>query len=769
MEYKFSIITPIYNATAYVGPFIEHVKSIVAAYTNVEWIIVDDGSQDDTAEQLEKSLIQSLQNRAIKLVKSTKNQGPGSARNIAIDHATGDWLLFIDADDVWQHQGLAQLLNFLNSDAANDDVVSFSWADSRSPLTKLKKDRASLIKSKTELVEDYLSLKMDGSVIFSAIKRSLVTDNQIRFASGYHEDVDFLLKVYWFSKSLRVFDEIVYIKDSRENSIVNSVSLKHIEGFARAYSEIRSFLKIKQCFSQFELSFYSGIIAIAATRIRNTQNFLHLNEQQTAQILLALKAQVCTSLPNSYEFNTTQYHKLTQLLLTFESFETKANQVDFFSRVQEIAVSTWSCKDLEHSLFLAPSEVRACCKRFFVGSEIRGDVTLIKDIQDNITIEEIKAAKVKLKTALNNGSETDCDGCPYLEFKDWGRNNLEKVKYLSLEHHSVCNLKCSYCDEKYYGGKKSTYDIKALLTSKEGAEYLHDCENVVWGGGEPSLGRDFDSLLPQVIEDAPKAVHRVLSNSVKFSPTIEQSLINKNVKVVTSIDAGTDETFLSVRGKSKLSEVIENLAKYAKVSSENITIKYILRPDNSAFTEIRAYLDKLNEHPELKACNFQISCDFKDEILDHQVICAAVLLFGLLLKSGYTTIFFDDLLRARLSSITNADFKSVRELLTIHGYKDFLADLHDTQEIIIWGTGWQSKFLLENSLFFENTKVAFFVVDKEFITSDTFMDRPVLAPEKILESDLPVLIAASQSYEQIKKRFVRLNIPEERIFKKAII
>ena len=40
-----------------------------------------------------------------------------------------------------------------------------------------------------------------------------------------------------------------------------------------------------------------------------------------------------------------------------------------------------------------------------------------------------------------------------------------KIKYLSLEYHSVCNMRCVYCDDKYYGGLKENYNVLCLLNA----------------------------------------------------------------------------------------------------------------------------------------------------------------------------------------------------------------------------------------------------------------------------------------------------------------
>ncbi|WP_462150949.1 radical SAM protein [Pseudoalteromonas xiamenensis] len=396
-------------------------------------------------------------------------------------------------------------------------------------------------------------------------------------------------------------------------------------------------------------------------------------------------------------------------------------------------------------------------------------MVLIDNIEDNISISEINSAKSKLKIALNNGSKTDCDSCPFLEFKKWNKNNCNRITYLSLENHSVCNLKCTYCDEKYYGGVKSKYDLKELFNTNEGIEILEQCTTVVWGGGEPSLGRGFDEALPFITSKSPKAVHRILSNSVKFSNTIDTQLKKDNVKLVTSIDAGNAISFLQIRGKDKFNSVFENLSKYAASSAKNITIKYILRLDNSSIDEINDFIEKLSNYSNLKECNFQISCDFKYETLSTDLVIAAVLLFGFLMRAGYSSVFYDDLLRARLSNIDKKILDEVNDRIELLGLNELLANNSLDEKFIIWGVGWQAKFIMNNTHFFKSNKIEFFVVDKEYKSSDFFLGIPVYEPDAILKCDYPIIIAASQNFESILTKLRILKVDEKRIYKKPIL
>ena len=96
MTALFSIITPSYNSAKFIAETIQSVQN--QTYQNWEMIIVDDGSSDET-ENVVLSIIQ--KDNRIQFHKLSQNSGPAVARNTGIEKASGDYMTFIDADDIW--------------------------------------------------------------------------------------------------------------------------------------------------------------------------------------------------------------------------------------------------------------------------------------------------------------------------------------------------------------------------------------------------------------------------------------------------------------------------------------------------------------------------------------------------------------------------------------------------------------------------------------------------------------------------------------------
>ena len=96
-----SIITPAYNAEKFIGSTIESVLS--QTYQNWEMLIVDDCSFDNTVKVVEEYC--NMDSR-IKLFRHTENLGVAAARNTALSKAQGEYVAFLDSDDMWVPQKL---------------------------------------------------------------------------------------------------------------------------------------------------------------------------------------------------------------------------------------------------------------------------------------------------------------------------------------------------------------------------------------------------------------------------------------------------------------------------------------------------------------------------------------------------------------------------------------------------------------------------------------------------------------------------------------
>lgn len=105
---KVSVILPVYNCEKFLKYTIRSVLN--QTYDNWELIVVNDASTDNSLKEIFNF---ADQDKRIKVIDMTFNQGVGRCRNIGMSHATGKYIAFIDSDDLWSKQKLAKQVAFM--------------------------------------------------------------------------------------------------------------------------------------------------------------------------------------------------------------------------------------------------------------------------------------------------------------------------------------------------------------------------------------------------------------------------------------------------------------------------------------------------------------------------------------------------------------------------------------------------------------------------------------------------------------------------------
>lgn len=121
-----SIVTPVYNAAAFICQTMEMVKA--QTYTDWELILVDDGSKDNSCEVIETYLDEKPDAR-IRLIKKEKNEGAALTRNCGIKEAKGRYIAFLDADDVWLKHKLQRQMEFMEKEDAGFVFSAYEFGD----------------------------------------------------------------------------------------------------------------------------------------------------------------------------------------------------------------------------------------------------------------------------------------------------------------------------------------------------------------------------------------------------------------------------------------------------------------------------------------------------------------------------------------------------------------------------------------------------------------------------------------------------------------
>lgn len=121
---KVSVIMPAYNAVSYLE---ESVNSLLKqTFQNWELLLVDDCSKDDTAKMAEKL---AKGDSRIQFIQKEKNSGSADTRNTGIDLAKGEYIAFLDADDLWETDFLEKMIPFMEEKKSPFSFASYRIID----------------------------------------------------------------------------------------------------------------------------------------------------------------------------------------------------------------------------------------------------------------------------------------------------------------------------------------------------------------------------------------------------------------------------------------------------------------------------------------------------------------------------------------------------------------------------------------------------------------------------------------------------------------
>lgn len=224
---KISVIVPVYNTQAYLQECLDHL--IGQTYPNIEIILVDDGSTDNSY-----AICESYQKQYDHIVLIHKeNGGCGSARNAGMDLATGDYILHIDSDDWLIPTACEIIMNYAtkyNADVVHCEV--FRDPD-KQPLVC---DENPAVLSKKEILELMLNDRLRSGAL-KLFKRELVGDLRFPMKSTSIDDMQFFSELIEKMNCMVVSkSEIYFYRCFREDNLSNS-SARFVRNVYERYQE----------------------------------------------------------------------------------------------------------------------------------------------------------------------------------------------------------------------------------------------------------------------------------------------------------------------------------------------------------------------------------------------------------------------------------------------------------------------------------------------------------------------------------------------------
>lgn len=208
--YKVSVVTAVYNVEDYLEEMVESIIAQTIGFENIQLILVDDGSEDNSWAICER-YAQKYPDNVVAIHK--ENGGVSSARNEGLKHVRGEYVNFTDSDDMLEEDALEKMYDFLKKnqhwiDVAAIKIMFFGGREGEHALNyKFKKSRV------VELRKDYMHIQLSMSC--SMIKSSCFENRRFDEELAYGEDAKILLDILLDKMRYGVVSDTSYLYRKR--------------------------------------------------------------------------------------------------------------------------------------------------------------------------------------------------------------------------------------------------------------------------------------------------------------------------------------------------------------------------------------------------------------------------------------------------------------------------------------------------------------------------------------------------------------------------
>lgn len=213
---KYSFIIPVYNTEKYIKRCVESIQN--QNFYDFEIILIDDGSTDNSLRICNKL----AQNDCRITTVHQENSGPGIARNLGIQYATGDYLIFVDSDDWWNGETSLSKIDRIFSEQDDIDVVAFNILETyddgvtlnQQPYFTFFSAVPKSYSSGVEFIDTVLKYKYDYAW-FSfqyVFRRELIVNNNIQYPEQkLGEDSATIYRILLLAQKVKILNQHIYV------------------------------------------------------------------------------------------------------------------------------------------------------------------------------------------------------------------------------------------------------------------------------------------------------------------------------------------------------------------------------------------------------------------------------------------------------------------------------------------------------------------------------------------------------------------------------
>jgi sulfatase maturation enzyme AslB (radical SAM superfamily) len=184
---------------------------------------------------------------------------------------------------------------------------------------------------------------------------------------------------------------------------------------------------------------------------------------------------------------------------------------------------------------------------------------------------------------------------------------------LGVAQFAYCNIECTYCylqtqDPASFADGFNPYPVLPAIRGIIEAGQLAPRSLVDWGGGEPTIYKEFDELLARLT--AHGCSHWIHTNGTRLPKPLLNGLSSKRIHVLCSLDAGTRETYRLIKKKDFFDRVWRNLERYVDLGC-HVVAKYIMTEENCERRELELFIDRV-KRTGIRSIVIDIDYNFPD-------------------------------------------------------------------------------------------------------------------------------------------------------------
>ncbi len=227
-----SIIVPCYNVEKYVEACINSV--ILQTYKNWECILINDGSKDHTLDLIKK--IETEDDRI--RIFSQENLGLSATRNKGIDNANGEFLFFLDSDDILRNDAISSLVSsYQDNDIITGITVVSRFSDDQmikvSQLYPPKEGSITFSNQNYEVLIRAIESALTPTAQNRLYKKDFIAKNKLRFKEGIlHEDELWFFEAMLVARNVKFIDQETYFyRTDNQDSITKNIGDRNLNSY----------------------------------------------------------------------------------------------------------------------------------------------------------------------------------------------------------------------------------------------------------------------------------------------------------------------------------------------------------------------------------------------------------------------------------------------------------------------------------------------------------------------------------------------------------